>query len=79
MAAVPEGTMSFCLATKTFSLSVGSIQKRLKGEVTTDARLGSNTALTAEEETVMVDTLLWTGHHHLALGRYELVGTVRIL
>ena len=77
--AVREGSMSFRRAAETFGVSVGSIQKRLKGEVSMDSKLGANTNLTREEEAVLVDTLLWAARHGLALGRSELVDALRTL
>lgn len=76
MAAVREGTLSSHRAVNPFSLSEESVLKHLNGEVAADTRLGSNNVLTAGE-TVLVDALLWGRHHHLALGRSELVDEVR--
>ena len=77
--AVREGTMSIRHAAETFAVSKTSIHKRLKGVVPMDSKVGRSTVLTREGEAVLVDSFLWAGRNQLALGRSEIVDTVRTL
>ena len=79
VAAVREGTMSYRRAAETYSVSVASIQKRLKDGVPMDSKTSRNTVLTREEEDTLADALLWAAYHHLALGRSALVDAVRTI
>ena len=65
--AVRSGAMSYRVASESYSVSVGSIAKRLKGEVRMDASVGSGTVLSLEEENSLEDALIWVAHRHLGL------------
>ena len=58
VADVREGSMSFRRAVETFAVSVGSIQKRSKDELSVVSRLMQTKSLTREKKAVLVDTLL---------------------
>lgn len=48
-------------------VSLGSIEKRLKGTVSMDSKTDANTALTRQEEKALVGAVPWARHHDLAL------------
>ena len=70
--AMRSGAMSYRVASETYSVSVSSIAKRLKGEVRLNASVGAATVLSLEEENSIDYALIWAAHRYLAVGRLEL-------
>ena len=64
--------MSYRAASEAYSVSMGSIAKRLKGGVGIDASVGAATILNPEEENSRQDALIRVAHRYLGVDGMEL-------
>lgn len=77
--AVRDGHMTLHKAAATFGISRKSISRRLNGECAMDAKVGSATVLSADEEEHLKGTLRCAADHRLCLARSDLIDAVRKL